>query len=110
MATLINKITDQIVHVELVHEFLAAVEDAEHWVEHKVEEAIEAIFQTVEQPVAPEGSQLEAGTAIDAPVALDQPVETTVELAVALPAEAAAIAADPAAPGAAEALNTAAGV
>lgn len=88
--TLINKVTEQIVHIELVDQFLAAVGDAENWIEHKAEELVELVAGNAAADPAPEQ-----------PVPADPVIEALNESpseqpAVEIPAEAAAIAADPA--------------
>lgn len=47
---LIHQITGQIVEIELVQEFLAAVEDAEHWVEHVVDEVLGTTEEAQPEP------------------------------------------------------------
>jgi hypothetical protein len=91
--------------------FLQTIEDAANWVEHKAEGMIEAVEEAL-GVTEPAGAEL-------VPVATEQPQvegdaveQTQLEAAapaIEVPAEAAAIAADPAAPGAVFALNQAAG-
>lgn len=103
---LINKVTGQIVELAEagIQSFHDGVKDVENWVRHEVGADVpeNAVETAADDAVAP----------IVAPVA-EIPVLTEELPAepqpVAIPAEAAALAADPAAPGAADALGTVAG-
>lgn len=90
MANLINRITQQIVEGVDAEHFLSNVEDAAHWVEHAFGEAVDS----VESLFTP---SLASDMPTDAPEAAEVPVLTdAVEVpAIEVPAEAAAIAANP---------------
>lgn len=107
---LINKVTGQIVELAEagIQSFHDGVEDVENWVRHEVGEDVpENAVETASVDTAPEALAPVAAQVVEIPVLTEElPAEPQ---PVAIPAEAAALAADPAAPGAAEALGTVAG-
>lgn len=105
MADLIHRFTQQIVQGVNKEEFLAGVHDAIDWIEHKAEEACEAVEQLFTPELASDMPAVETVAYADgvsatgaaplpeqSPEAEAQAVETP---AVEIPAEAAAIAAEP---------------
>lgn len=97
MANLINKITEQIVEgVDAAH-FLANIENAAHWVEHVVGEAVDAVEElfTPELAVTTVGYTDGSSATGVTPLPLQSPAEQDAATTVEVPAEAAAIAAAP---------------
>lgn len=87
LITLVHRVTEQVVHVHLVEEFLSGVADAADWIEEKAQELVEAVTG---EPIAEDvpAQPVPAEPIVDA-------VDEQPSAAIEIPAEAAAIAADP---------------
>lgn len=103
MADLIHRYTQQLVQGVNKEEFLAGVHDAIDWIEHKAEEAVDAVEHLFTPELASSMPAVETVTYADgvsvtgvAPLPEQSPEAHADEApAVEVPAEAAAIAADP---------------